>query len=57
MNKIVPLFAAALLSACAATEDTVGKDQEQAVRDFIAVRQLAEVDRVRTPSIFSTALV
>lgn len=48
MSKIIPLFAAALLSACAATEDTVGKDQEQAVRDFIAVRQLAEIDRVHT---------
>lgn len=47
MNKTSIAFVVALLSACAA-QDEATQDEEQAVRDFIAVRQLAETDRMRT---------
>jgi hypothetical protein len=48
MNRLIAILMVATLSACAVPEETIGKDKEQAVRDFIAVRQLAEVDKVRT---------
>jgi hypothetical protein len=40
----------ALLSACAAQEGAITQDIEQAVRDFIAVREMAEADEIRTAS-------
>ena len=48
MNKISTAFVITLLSACAAQEESITQDTEQAVRDFIAVRQLAETDKMRT---------
>lgn len=48
MNKLILTLAAAVLASCAAPEETIGNDKEQAIRDFVAVRQLAEVDKVRT---------
>lgn len=45
--SLVILLATAL-TACAAQEDAVTQDIEQAVRDFIAVRELAETDKIRT---------
>ena len=38
----------ATLTACAAQEDATTHDTEQAVRDFIAVRELAEAREIRT---------
>lgn len=37
-----------MLAACAAQEVEETQDEEQAVRDFIAVRELAELDKMRT---------
>jgi hypothetical protein len=37
-----------MLSACAAQEEATTQDTEQAVRDFIAVRQLQEAKEMRT---------
>jgi hypothetical protein len=48
MNKTIALFAIALLSACASQERATTQDTEQAVRDFIDVRELAETDDMRT---------
>ena len=48
MNKNIGLLAIALLSACAAQDETPTQDTEQAVRDFIDVRELAEADTMRT---------
>jgi hypothetical protein len=48
MNKTIALFAVALLSACASQERATTQDTEQAVRDFIDVRELAETDDMRT---------
>ena len=48
MNKNIALFAVALLTACAAQERATTQDTEQAVRDYIDVRELAEVDQMRT---------
>jgi len=48
MNKTSVLFAAVLLSACAAQDRATTQDAEQAVRDFIDVRELAEADDMRT---------
>jgi hypothetical protein len=48
MNKNIALLAIALLSACAAQDETPTQDTEQAVRDFIDVRELAEADNMRT---------
>lgn len=39
-----------VLAACAAQEEATTQDTEQAVRDFIAVRELAEVREMRTSS-------
>ncbi len=36
------------LTACAAQEEAITQDTEQAVRDFIAVRELAETREMRT---------
>ena len=48
MNKNIALLAIALLSACAAQDREPTQDTEQAVRDFIDVRELEEVDNMRT---------
>ena len=48
MNKNIALLAIALLSACAAQDRQPTQDTEQAVRDFIDVRELEEVDQMRT---------
>ncbi len=48
MNKANTLFALVLLSACATQDDQVTQDVEQAVRDFIEVRELPEADEMRT---------
>jgi hypothetical protein len=37
-----------MLAACAAQEEATTQDTEQAVRDFIAVRQLQETKEIRT---------
>ena len=37
-----------MLTACAAQEEATTQDTEQAVRDFIAVRQLEEAKEMRT---------
>jgi hypothetical protein len=37
-----------MLTACAAQEEATTQDTEQAVRDFIAVRQLQEAKEMRT---------
>lgn len=50
MNKTSALFAIVLLSACAAQDRATTQDTEQAVRDFIDVRELAEADVMRTSS-------
>ena len=50
MNRIMALLAVALLAGCAAQEETMDSDKEQAIRDYIASRQLAEADRIRTRS-------
>lgn len=39
---------ASIVVACASQEEQVTQDTEQAVRDFIDVRELAETDRIRT---------
>lgn len=48
MNKLMLLLAPILLTACATQEDAITRDTEQAVRDFIEVRQLEKTDKVRT---------
>jgi hypothetical protein len=48
MNKNIALFAIVLLSACAAQDRAPTQDTEQAVRDFIDVRELAEADQMRS---------
>lgn len=48
MKKFIIVLVAAALTACSSTEETVDQDKEQAIRDFIAVRQLQEIDKVRT---------
>ena len=44
------MAAVILLSACAAERDMRTQDEEQAVRDYIAVRGLEEADRLRSGS-------
>lgn len=44
------LIAVSMLSACAAQQASVTKDHEQAIRDFVMVRELAESDKIRTRS-------
>jgi hypothetical protein len=48
VKKHLVLILLAALAACAAQEETVTQDAEQAIRDFIAVHQLAETEQVRT---------
>lgn len=48
MNKAPTLFVLILLSACVTQEELDTQDVEQAVRDFIAVRELPEADAMRT---------
>ena len=48
MKKPMIVLVAMLLAACAAQEETVTKDEAQAVRDFIAVRDLGDVDKLRS---------
>lgn len=50
MKGLSVLLMAALLAACAAPDETTGENTEQAVRDFIAARQLDELDKIRTRS-------
>ena len=48
MNKLVITAAAMLLPGCATQERAVTQDEEQAIRDYILVRELEEVDRMRS---------
>ena len=48
MNKFIFTAAAMLLSGCATQEREATQDEEQAVRDYILVRGLEEVDRIRS---------
>lgn len=48
MKACALFIALATLTACAAHEESTTQDTEQAVRDFIEVRQLAEADEMRT---------
>ena len=50
MSKQLLAMAAILLSACAAQEELATQDEEQAVRDYIAVRGLPEVGKIRSTS-------
>lgn len=50
MRQLAGMCALALLAACAAQEETVGRDVEQAVRDYIKVRGLPELDKMRSSS-------
>ncbi len=45
---LTAMIGVAMLAACAARKELVTQDTEQAVRDFIEVRQLAETDLMRT---------
>lgn len=48
MNKLMLPIVLVLMTGCASQEDALTYDTEQAVRDFIAVRQLETADRIRT---------
>ncbi len=48
MNRFVLTAAAMLVSGCATQERAVTQDEEQAIRDYILVRGLEEVDRMRS---------
>ena len=48
MNKTTLFLAATLLAACATQDEALTRDTEQAVRDFIDVRELEKTDKVRT---------
>jgi len=48
MNKIIFTAAAMLVSGCATQEREATQDEEQAVRDYILVRGLEEVDSMRS---------
>ncbi len=50
MSKQFLAMTAILLSACAAQEEVATQDEEQAVRDYIAVRGLPEVGEIRSTS-------
>jgi len=50
MNKVIIVLVAVVMTACGTTDEVIGQDKEQAIRDFIAVRQLPEVDKIRTAS-------
>jgi hypothetical protein len=42
------LASVAILAGCASSGDTITKDTEQAVRDFIVVRDLETTEKIRT---------
>ncbi len=48
MNRLIFAAAAMLVSGCATQERAVTQDEEQAIRDYILVRGLEEVDRMRS---------
>jgi hypothetical protein len=48
MNRFVFTAAAMLVSGCATQERAVTQDEEQAVRDYVLVRGLEEVKRMRS---------
>ena len=48
MKRLPVLCLLMLLAACAAHDEIVTQDKEQAIRDFIAVRQLAELNDIST---------
>ena len=48
MNRLVFATVAMLVSGCATQERAVTQDEEQAIRDYILVRGLEEVDRMRS---------
>ena len=48
MNKIIFTAASMLVSGCATQEREATQDEEQAVRDYILVRGLEEVDSMRS---------
>ena len=48
MNRFILAAAAMLLSGCATHERAVTQDEEQAIRDYILVRGLEEVNRIRS---------
>ena len=48
MNRFILTAGAMLLSGCATQEKAVTQDEEQAIRDYILVRGLEEVDRMRS---------
>lgn len=48
MNRLPLLITLIFLGACATQEDGLTYDTEQAVRDFIEVRELETTDKVRT---------
>ena len=50
MNRLVFAAAAMFVSGCATHERAVTQDEEQAIRDYILVRGLEEVDRMRSSS-------
>jgi hypothetical protein len=50
MNKFIFAAAAMIVSGCATQEREVTQDEEQAVRDYIQVRGLEEVGRIRSSS-------
>lgn len=48
MKKCIVLLMATWLAACATSGETIGADKDQAIRDLVVVRQLAELDKIRT---------
>ena len=48
MNRFIFAAAVMLLSGCATQERAVTQDEEQAIRDYILVRGLEEVNRIRS---------
>ena len=48
MKSIIAIMIVVSLAACATKEDTITQDVEQAVRDFIAVREMEGADKIRT---------
>ena len=48
MKRLMLFCAPLMLAACATQDEQITQDVEQAVRDFIDVGQLHEVDEIRT---------
>jgi len=48
MNRLILTAVVMLVSGCSTQERAVTQDEEQAVRDYILVRGLEEVDRMRS---------